>query len=482
VDSQHRAERSILEAVQRAPFLVQLHYAFQTDDKLHLILDYVSGGELFHHHAVHYATHDSFSEEDARFYVAEVAVAMSHLHGLGIIYRDIKLENILLDSEGHVVLTDFGLSKEMWSEGDRTDSYVGTVDYMAPELVTGSSKTGGYTKAVDWWSFGVLLFELICGSTPFAPTDEERDSGASDVTRKQLDRILKEEPRWPKGASPELLSLLQGLLQKHPEARLGYGPHGSEDVQSHSFFGAVDWDEVTQKRLVPPFRPALHDELDTSNFDAEFTEMDAIISPSHRRGELFRGFSFVAPSVLYDPSALFPNGAPAPDDSFLAKYKLADDGEILGHGAYSICKKCIDRTTGKAYAVKIISSRRCTPDREIRILKTCSGQNNIIDLVDSFKDGLHHYIVMPLMRGGELLDRIRRKRRFTEMEAAGIFKTLIKAIRFLHRNGIVHRDIKPENLLYDGTGDDAQLRIIDFGFAREFTGAQLCQTPALSIG
>jgi len=480
--SQQRTERSILEAVQLAPFLVQLHYAFQTDDKLHLILDYVSGGELFHHHALHFAKHKTFPEEDARVYVAEVALALGHLHGIGIIYRDIKLENILLDSEGHVVLTDFGLSKEMWAADDRTNSYVGTVDYMAPELVLGSEATGGYTKAVDWWSFGVLLYELVFGRTPFAPTEEDRRRPEAELTKRQLQRIIREEPAWPDEASPELLSILVELLQKDPEKRLGYGPRGSDDVHSHDFFSAIRWEDVRDKRLVPPFRPALQGELDTSNFDAEFTQMDAVISPSVTRGELFRGFSFVAPSVLYDPSALFPKGAPVDDDSFQAKYTLADRSEALGHGSYSVCKKCVEKSTGKEFAVKIISSRRCTPEREIRILKKCSGQANIISIIDSFKDDMHHYIVMPVMRGGELLDRIRIRKRFTEMEAAKIFKSLIKAVRFLHRNGIVHRDIKPENLLYEHEGDDAQLKIIDFGFAREFTGSQLCKTPALSLG
>uniref|UniRef100_A0ACB8G8F6 Ribosomal protein S6 kinase alpha-4 n=1 Tax=Sphaerodactylus townsendi TaxID=933632 RepID=A0ACB8G8F6_9SAUR len=141
-----RTERAVLEHVRQSPFLVTLHYAFQTDSKLHLILDYVSGGELF----THLYQRDHFSEDEVRFYSGEIILALEHLHKLGIIYRDVKLENILLDSEGHVVLTDFGLSKEFVTEDkERTFSFCGTIEYMAPEIVRSKS---GHGKSVDWWS------------------------------------------------------------------------------------------------------------------------------------------------------------------------------------------------------------------------------------------------------------------------------------------------------------------------------------------
>uniref|UniRef100_A0A8C4Q3Y7 non-specific serine/threonine protein kinase n=1 Tax=Eptatretus burgeri TaxID=7764 RepID=A0A8C4Q3Y7_EPTBU len=145
-----RTERQVLEHIRQSPFLVTLHYAFQTDTKLHLILDYVSGGELF----THLYQREHFTEDEVRIYIAAIALALEHLHKLGIIYRDIKLENILLDGDGHVVLTDFGLSKEFVTEGnERAFSFCGTIEYMAPEIVKGGNTGHGKVRIHFLWVF-----------------------------------------------------------------------------------------------------------------------------------------------------------------------------------------------------------------------------------------------------------------------------------------------------------------------------------------
>eukprot|EP00041_Stephanoeca_diplocostata_P032120 m.1020680 g.1020680 ORF g.1020680 m.1020680 type:complete len:848 (+) comp24088_c0_seq4:224-2767(+) len=467
-----QAERSILEAIQKGPFLIQLHYAFQTDDKLHLILDYVSGGELFSH----LARQRSFCEADARIYIAEILLAIEHLHGLGIIYRDVKLENILLDAEGHIVLTDFGLSKEIWHEGERTFSYVGTVEYMAPEIAKATGDVDGHTKAVDWWSVGVLLYELVWGHTPFA-VDENDDEDTNLII---LRRIVSHEPDFSGPYSPEIIDLIKKLLKKDPRERLGFGPEDAAQIKAHPFFQDINWTALREKKVIPPFRPNVQGDLDTSNFDAMFTSQEAAFSPPPReRGKLFRGFSFVAPSVLYD-SKLFSDTTTG-ENEFLSKYTLLD--ETIGVGSYSICKKCVHKETGEEYAVKIISSRKCNPHREAAILKRCTGHCRfVIGIVEHFHDDLHHYIVMPIMRGGELLDRIKSKSRFTEKEAAAIFRNLIDAVNFLHRNNIVHRDIKPENLLYESEAEDSILKIVDFGFARDISECHTMQTPCFTQG
>eukprot|EP00051_Salpingoeca_urceolata_P016843 m.226314 g.226314 ORF g.226314 m.226314 type:complete len:831 (-) comp18795_c0_seq6:158-2650(-) len=461
-----KAERSILESISQIPFVVHLQYAFQTESKLHLILDYINGGELF----THLFRFGRFLEDQAKFYVSEITIVFEYLHKFGIIYRDLKLENILLDKQGHVVLTDFGLSKEfVQDEEDRTYSCVGTVEYMAPEML--DETRGGHGKAVDWWSLGVLLWELVTGATPFVDSDSGDKEALSD-------RIQTLEPAFPDAFSATLRDVLSKLLVKDPKHRLGSGSTGTDNVKAHPFFSDIDWRQVYMRELVPPFQPTVKDDTDVGNFDAYFTDMPAFSSPASpppSARQLFRGFSFVAPDVLcgatsftsdtqkhfLDPENAVDHGPKA----FISDYQVK--GEVLGRGTFSTCRRCTHRRTSKDYAVKIMSRHKGAPEQEIALLKRCQEHENVIRLIDVYRDDLHVYMVLELMTGGELLDRIQQRKRFTENTARHLFESLVDAVEFLHRQGIVHRDIKPENILFETEDEDSDIKLVDFGFATE---------------
>ena len=198
-----KMERNILADVEH-PFIVRLHYAFQTEGKLYLILDFLRGGDLF----TRLSKEVMFTEEDVKFYLAELAIALDHLHTLGIIYRDLKPENLLLDSDGHIAVTDFGLSKENL-EDDKAYSFCGTVEYMAPEVVNRK----GHSYAADWWSFGVLMYEMLTGQLPFQ----------GENRKETMNQILKAKLGMPEYLSPEAQSLLRALFKRNPINRLGSG-------------------------------------------------------------------------------------------------------------------------------------------------------------------------------------------------------------------------------------------------------------------
>lgn len=273
-----KSEREILQHVDH-PFLMKLHYAFQSDSKLYLVMDYLTGGELF----FHLKNERRFSEDRGRFYAAEILLGIEHLHAHGVIYRDLKPENVLLDGEGHVCLTDFGLSKRAGPDQE-TQTFCGTPEYLAPEVIVGDA----YGKAVDWWSFGVMLYEMLVGLPPFY----------SENVHRMYELIQRANLRFPDGVSPEARSLLVRLLQRNPALRLGSGADDAAPIRAHPFFAGVDWDALYAKRVEPPFRPKVHGDTDTSNFDAEFTSEPAIDShvPSANlasKGAAFDNFTFV---------------------------------------------------------------------------------------------------------------------------------------------------------------------------------------------
>ncbi|KEQ70532.1 kinase-like protein [Aureobasidium namibiae CBS 147.97] len=249
-------ERNILvrTATAESPFIVGLKFSFQTPADLYLVTDYMSGGELFWH----LQREGRFHEGRAKFYIAELILALRHLHQHDIVYRDLKPENILLDANGHIALCDFGLSKANLSKGDTTNTFCGTTEYLAPEVLLDEQ---GYTKMVDFWSLGVLVFEMCCGWSPFYAED----------TQQMYKNIAFGKVRFPRDAlSTEGRNFVKGLLNRNPNHRLG-AKADADELMAHAFFADVDWDALGRKALVPPFKPKLKGELDVSNFDPEFT-------------------------------------------------------------------------------------------------------------------------------------------------------------------------------------------------------------------
>ncbi|KAG6929213.1 protein kinase N2, partial [Chelydra serpentina] len=277
-------EKRIFETVNsvRHPFLVNLFACFQTKDHVCFVMEYAAGGDLMMH--IHT---DVFSEPRAVFYAACVVLGLQYLHEHKIVYRDLKLDNLLLDTEGFVKIADFGLCKEGMGFGDRTSTFCGTPEFLAPEVLTETS----YTRAVDWWGLGVLIYEMLVGESPFPGDDEEE----------VFDSIVNDEVRYPRFLSTEAISIMRRLLRRNPERRLGAGEKDAEDVKKHHFFRLIDWNALLAKKVKPPFVPTIRGREDVSNFDDEFTSEAPILTPpreprilSQEEQETFRDFDYIA--------------------------------------------------------------------------------------------------------------------------------------------------------------------------------------------
>uniref|UniRef100_A0A671X7G0 protein kinase C n=1 Tax=Sparus aurata TaxID=8175 RepID=A0A671X7G0_SPAAU len=278
------SEKRIFEMINasRHPFLVNLHGCFQTSDHVCFVMEYLPGGDLMIH--IH---NNVFTEAQTRFYSACVLLGLEFLHLNKIIYRDLKLDNLLMDADGFVKITDFGLCKEGMGHGDKTSTFCGTPEFLAPEVLTDDN----YTRAVDWWGMGVLIYEMLVGESPFPGEDEEE----------VFDSIVNDDVQYPGSLPPGAVAIIQKLLKKNPLKRLGAGERDANEVKGEKFFETIDWEALLAKKAKPPFLPSIKESMDVSNFDSEFTRLQPILSPpskpfilSDEQQEAFADFDFCA--------------------------------------------------------------------------------------------------------------------------------------------------------------------------------------------
>ena len=279
-----KTERDLMVKVN-CPFIVNIKFAFQDESRLYIISDFMQGGDMFYH--LHSGAR-KFPEAKAKFYIIELILALEFLHKNNVIYRDLKPENILMDIDGHIKISDFGLSKILDDSDDKAFTLCGTPQYLSPEIL----KKKGYDKTVDWWALGCILYEMLTGLLPFRIPKGNK-----------INPQVYEEPiRFPPDLNPDAVNLINQLLNPNVNKRLGCGKDGSKKIKEHPFFKGVDWDKYWNKEIQPPFVPELSSELDLKYFDKMFTdepvnnERPTVMSRSRMPSD-YKGFTYVTQSL-----------------------------------------------------------------------------------------------------------------------------------------------------------------------------------------
>lgn len=285
-----QTEKHVFERASNYPFLVGLHSCFQNASRLFFVIEFVRGGDLMYH----MQRKRRLSETEAQFYSAEISLALNFLHERGIIYRDLKLDNVLLDHEGHIKLTDYGMCKEGIKPGEKTFTFCGTPNYISPELLRSSE---GYDFSVDWWALGVLLYEMLAGKSPFDTPDSNEDA--------LFQTILEKTIRIPRTLSVRAQNILKAFLKKDPAERLGCDPNkGFLEIKYDQFFKGIDWQQLELRQVKPPYEPPTESDRDLAHFDPDFTQLPVCFTPddmnliSKLDQSEFDGFDYVNPFIL----------------------------------------------------------------------------------------------------------------------------------------------------------------------------------------
>ena len=268
------------------PFLVNIKFAFQDENKLYIVSEFLQGGDMYFH--MHHSN-IQFTEEKAKFYIIEIILALEFLHQNNVIYRDLKPENILMDSNGHIKISDFGLSKILENSKDKAYTLCGTLQYLAPEIL----KSRGYDKSVDWWSLGCIFYEMLTGKLPFRIKGNLINPN-----------VFEEKIKFDGISNPLAVNLISQLLVVNPKKRIGYGDLDAKKIKEHPYFNEVDWNKYLNKNIEPPFIPKIEGELDLKYFDKNFIDEPiysnrTTISRSNNATE-YNGFTYTTQSIGKD--------------------------------------------------------------------------------------------------------------------------------------------------------------------------------------
>ena len=269
------------------PFIINIKFAFQDESKLYIVSEFMQGGDMFYH--IHHST-INMTEDTVKFYIIELILGIEFLHKNNVIFRDLKPENILMDAEGHIKISDFGLSKILENPKDKAYTLCGTTKYLAPEIL----KNRGYDKSVDWWSLGCIYYEMLTGKIPFKIKNNKIDLS-----------VFEEKINFKENMNPLIIDLINRLLEINPKKRIGYGENDSKQIKEHKYFSDVDWNKYMNKEIEPPFIPGFEGEQDLKYFDKMFTDepvnsnRTTIMSRSNATSE-YNGFTYTAQSVEKD--------------------------------------------------------------------------------------------------------------------------------------------------------------------------------------
>ena len=269
------------------PFIINIKFAFQDESKLYIVSEFMQGGDMFYH--IHHST-INMTEDTVKFYIIELILGIEFLHKNNVIFRDLKPENILMDAEGHIKISDFGLSKILENPKDKAYTLCGTTKYLAPEIL----KNRGYDKSVDWWSLGCIYYEMLTGKIPFKIKNNKIDLS-----------VFEEKINFKENMNPLIIDLINRLLEINPKKRIGYGENDSKQIKEHKYFSDVDWNKYMNKEIEPPFIPGFEGEQDLKYFDKMFIDepvnsnRTTIMSRSNATSE-YNGFTYTAQSVEKD--------------------------------------------------------------------------------------------------------------------------------------------------------------------------------------
>ena len=271
-----KTERDLMVSID-CPFVMDVKYAFQDEIHLYLVTEFMQGGDMFFH------LHDKglFKKERTKFYIIEIILGIEYLHSKNMIYRDLKPENILMDKEGHIKVTDFGLSKILDDMNDKVFTLCGTPQYIAPEVI----QKKGYDKGVDWWSLGCIFYEMLTGYIPFYIPRNEKLSP----------KLFKTPIRYPKNITEDEMDLIEKLLTLDPKQRIGNGSNDAKEIKAHPYFKDIDWDKYYRKEVKPPFIPKLKNDTDLRYFDKAFTDESINVKqqvPRSRVQSDYYGFTY----------------------------------------------------------------------------------------------------------------------------------------------------------------------------------------------